>query len=243
MKIRGLLGTEALFAFGGDSAPKDPPRVGDVPPARVEEVESLSDEEIDEGDDDVYEDKAAGRRIRKLSRENTRRRIENKAQKKNLENKDEEIAALRAELEKAKKLQVSYDSLKNSSEQQMETVRRMAIRSAIERDAVQNEKGEASPRVWYDVNMVEGQLDKSKLSVDLNDFSVGGLQEQLDAIAEKSPFLVKGSENQSSNGRQPNSYQPSGQTPQSSATGSGTENQVTEENKMLADFPALQNTF
>ena len=242
MKIRGLLDTETLFAFGGDAAPKDPPRIGDVAPAQLEEAEVMEDD-LDDGDDEVFEDKAAGRRIRKLSRENNKRRIENRTAKRNLESKDAEIAALREELEKAKKLQTAYDNLKTSSEKQLDTVKRMAIRSAIEKDAVQNEKGEASPRAWYDVNMVERELDQSKLSVDISDFTVGGLQEQLDAIAEKSPFLVKSSENRSGNGRQPNSYQASGQTPQSSATGTGAENQASEESKMLADFPALQHVY
>lgn len=246
MKIRGLLDTDKLFAFGGD-AENEPPRIETVPEREPKAKPRTPSDDDDDDDDDEFIKDPKDQRIRKLSREANRRRIENRDAKTALAEKDEEIAELRAQLGKAVKLQSSYDKLKTDSESQIETVRRMAIRSAIEKDAIQNDKGEPVPRAWYDTNMVESLLDTKQLAVDLSDFSVGGLQDQLNSIAEKSPFLVKSSESSNQNGRQPNGQQqfqqPSGQAPQSSATGTGEQNASLEQDKMLGDFPALRSSF
>lgn len=245
MKIRGLLDTDKLFAFGGD-AENEPPRIETVPERRPKAKPRTPSDDDDDDDDDEFIKDPKDQRIRKLSRESNRRRIANRELTDALAEKDDEISALREQLENASKVQKAFDKLKTDSTKQLETVRRMAIRSAIEKDAVENDKGEPQKRAWYDTNMVESLLDPNQLSVDLNDFSVGGIREQLDAIAEKSPFLVKGLEGSAKNGSQTNGQQhqqPSGQAPQSSATGTGEQNASLEQDKMLGDFPALRSSF
>lgn len=220
------------FAFGGDDN-EDPPKVRQVRERRSASKRNDDDDEEDDDDEDDYINDPRDRRIRKLSRESNRRRIQNREQKATIAEKEEEIAELRAELKNAEKLQRSYDKLKGDYEGQQSTVRRMAIRQAIERDALED----GTKRSWYDVNMVEGQLDYDKLSVDLNDFTVGGLSDQLSALAEEKPFLVKASETQG-DGKKPGNS-PSGQAPQSSATGTQEQDRSATEAQMLRDFPAL----
>lgn len=227
-----------LFAFGGDSGNDDPPKIRDIPERKPKSSSNSVDPDDDDDDDDEddYINDPKDRRIRKLSRESNRRRIANRTLRSQLQEKEEEIAELRGELKNAEKLQRSFEKLKNEHESQQNTVRRMAIRRAIESDAVE----EGKPRSWYDVNMVEGLLKDEELSVDLNDFSVGGLKEQLDAIAAEKPFLVKASETpDDTKDRTPSDTYPSGSAPQSSATGNQDQQRSNEEAQMIRDFPAL----
>lgn len=245
MKIRGLLDTDNLFAFGGDgSSGSDEERVNIPPERKPRQRSRQDDDEYEDTEEDEHITNAKDRKIAKLSRECNKRRIENRDLKDQLAEKDEDITTLRGELVKAEKLQKAFDKLKGDNEAQQEIVRRFAIRSAIEKDSTKNEKGEAAPRAWYDVDMVESLLDRKTLSVDTNDFSVGGLTDQLDAIAKEKPFLVKSSESSNekdSQDRNRQQQQPSGQAPQSSATGNREQQNSQNEAQMLADFPALQN--
>lgn len=225
-----------FFAFGGDVEPKDPPRVT-VPEEKPSVLDRLPKPDDDDDDDDDHIDDPKDRKIAKLSKENKLRRITNKNLDSRVSQLEEENASLRKELGKAEKLQTSYDELKTKRNEEQTALRRMAIRSAIEKDSIENDQGEATPRAWYDVSMVQSLLDKDQISVDLNDFSVGGLREQLDKIAEERPFLVKPNDSGSSN---QNQRTPSGSAPQSSATGTPRQQQNADENALLAEFPAMQ---
>lgn len=225
-----------LFAFGADpeSDPKEPERIKE-PTARKVRVPER--DEDDDDDDFDFSGSPDQRRIAKLSKENARRRNENKAYKEALAQKDEEIEELRAELKKGEKLQRAYDKLKVEHEGQNETVRKMAITNAIL--AEESQEGDAA-RAWYDVSMVYSLLNRDDLAVDVSDFSVGGIKEQLDRIAEEKPFLVKKAESKDET-RNQNRQQPSGSAPQSSATGNSTQQKEQGQNEMISNFPALGN--
>ena len=230
-------GIADLFAFGGDNDGEELEPIAPVPSrdSKGKFSSKSSEEDDDEDDDDEYINDPKDRKLRKLSRESNRRRIANRELKEELSSKEQEIAELRAELKKADRLQKSYDKLVKDHGDQQATVRRMAIRRAIESDTPE----EGQKRSWYDVNMVEQLLKKDELAVDLNDFSVGGIQEQLNAIAEEKPFLVKASETQDEKEIPQNRQNPSGSAPQSSATGTQGQQRSNEEAQMVADFPAL----
>lgn len=220
-----------IFAFGGDDT--DPPRVQDVPGRKSREIDPDPDPD-DDDDDDEYIPDAKDRKLKKLSRESNRKRIQNKQLRDALAEKESEIADLRKELGNAVKLQKKYDTLVSEQTDQRDAIRRLAIRQAIEKDT----QSEGVSRSWYDVNMVESLLDVNELAIDTSDFSVGGLKEQLDAIAEDKPFLVKSSES-SGQGEQKAPPRSSGSAPQSSATGTPEQNRSTEEDQWGVDFPAL----
>lgn len=238
MKSHTLPRTE-LFAFGGDNDGEEDERIKEIPPRSKngQFAKNGNDEDsFDEEDDDDLIADPKDRRIRKLSREANRRRIENRDLRSSIKEREEEISDLRKELGKADRLQKNFDKLKGDLESQQSTVRKMAIRRAIDNDML--ESGEK--RSWYDVSMVESLLNPDELAVDLNDFSVGGLREQLDAIAGEKPFLVKGLEGQS-DGKDTPPAQSSGSAPQSSATGTPDHQRSNEEAQMMSEFPALSN--
>ena len=223
-----------LFASGGEEA-EDIEPITQVRERKQASSANHDEEEDDDDDADEYITDAKDRRIRKLSRESNRRRIDNRDLRKANSEKDEEIAELRRELGKADKLQKNFNKLKGETEAQAAVVRKMAIRRAIESDKL--EGGEK--RAWYDVSMVESLLDESQLAVDLEDFSVGGLNEQLTAIAADKPFLVKTSESSNDKQESRTPAQPSGSAPQSSATGTQDQQRSNEEAEMFRNFPAL----
>lgn len=229
-----------LFSWGADDDDDDKkvPRISENPPKPGGQKKKRRDVVLDDDDDDDEDDdpprNEADRRRRRLSRENSRRRIENKNLQADLEDANETIASLQGELKKAVKVQTAYDNLKQTHESQQETVRNMAIRNAI----ASNDKLK-----WYDVNMVVRELDQSAISVDLSDFKVGGLEDQLKSIAKDKPFLVKAGEESSQQQQSGNNeYRrtPSGQAPQSSASGTRAQEASANESQMLQDFPALQ---
>jgi DNA gyrase/topoisomerase IV subunit A len=226
-----------LFAFGGDSdGEDDQEKIKEVPVRKPngQFASKSADDDDDDDDDDEFIPDPKDRKIKKLSRENNRRRISNREMTEAMKAKDQEIADLRKELGKANRLQKKFDELTKEHNSQLGTVRRMAIRQAIEQDKLED----GTKRSWYDVNMVEALLKDDELAVDLSDFTVGGLEEQLSAIAEEKPFLVKsGSENRQEERR--SNTQPSGFAPQSSATGSMDQQGSSEEEQMVRDFPAL----
>ena len=215
-----------VFAFGAE----DNDRIDDVPSRKTPSIDP--DPDPDEEDDDDFIPDEKDRRLRKLSRSEARKRIQNKQLKDALAEKEAENADLRKELQKAQKLQKKFDEVVQEKTDQESTIRRIAIRQAIEKDAAED----GSKRTWYDVNMVESLLKSEELAIDTKDFSVGGLKEQLDAIAEEKPFLVKSSESSDKGDRTPRS---SGSAPQSSATGTQEQNRSNEDQTLRQDFPAL----
>ncbi len=222
-----------IFAFGGDSNPL--PEINtDVPKRKVKPPEAGDNDDDDQDDNDDHIEDPRDRRIAKLSRESNRRRIAVRNIKAELAEKEAEIEDLRKELDKVPKLQKAYQDLETKRNTEQETLKRMAIKSAIEND--KDEEGNS--RSWYDISMVQGLLDNDQLAVDLSDFSVGGITEQLSAIAAERPFLVKRREDNGS--RQQQTQNPSGSAPQSSATGNRSQEAASNENKMRAEFPALQ---
>lgn len=237
-----LLGKQIalLAAFGADDPEdkKDPPRIAEFKeppkpgPGKKRRREPLLDDDDDDHDDDSDGEPLTARERRRLSRENSRRRIENKNLKTDLEEANERIEELQGEVKKAVKIQNAYDNLKKTHETQEETVRNMAIRNAI---AANEELG------WYDVAMVTSMLDREKISVDLTDFTVGGLDDQLKQIAKDKPFLVKPKDGDNKDQQNGSQSAPSGQAPQSSATGTSRQEASSNEAKLMQDFPALQN--
>lgn len=227
----------ALYAWGADDDDdknkKDPPRVAEFLPPKPGSGKRRREPVLDDDDDDDEDEdpprNEAERRRRRLSRENSRRRIENKNLTAEIEDLKEEIEGYKGELKKAVKVQTAYDNLKAEHTKQEETVRSMAIRNALQQD---------EQLQWYDVNMVVSMLDQDMISVDFSDFTVGGLEDQLKKIAEDKPFLVK--EVKDSNSGDGNRPPPSGQAPQSSASGTREQEASTNEKQMLQDFPALQ---
>lgn len=236
-KLKKIFG-DNIFAFGGDPNETETPRVKPVP----ERKSAVKNEREDDDGDDIYDEvefigNDAQRQIAKLSRENARRRTKANDLRKEVSEKNEEIAELREELKKAEKLQKAYDKLQSESSSHMNAVRRLAIRSAIEKD----KDAEGNSRSWYDVSMVEAMLDNDSIAVDINDLSVGGLDEQLAQLAEDKPFLVKSSKDSDGEDQQntQQNNQPSGSAPQSSATGSEGQQKAHTENEFRDKFPAL----
>lgn len=82
---------------------------------------------------------------------------------------------------------------------------------------------------WEDKDVVFALLDKSELEVDVEDGTIDGLEEQLEELAKKKPFLLKKTQ-------RPN--KPSGKAP--GGTSSNKKNKTTED--WAKDFPVF-NTF
>ncbi|QNJ55322.1 hypothetical protein SEA_LITTLEFELLA_11 [Gordonia phage LittleFella] len=225
-----------VFVFGCD--PKKFPKINlDIPA-----TPAFQRPEDEEGDEDFsHIEDQRDRNVARLSRENSRRRLMNKAMTKHMEKLVAENEALRKELGKVPQAEDAFNTIVSEREDDMGKLKNMAILRAIESDSVTNEKGEVAPRAWYDVSMVRSLLNTDELAVDLSDFSVGGLSEQLNKIATEKPFLVKSAGGDKREDSQQQQRPPSGSAPQSSATGNRSEQNASNEKEMLADFPALQN--
>lgn len=223
-----------IFIFGGD--PAKFPKINLEIPATP--VFTRPDDEEQEEDFSHIED-PKDRNIARLSRENNRRRIMNKAAVNHIKKQEEEIAALRKELAKVPQAQQAFDSVVSARAEDEKSLKDFAILRGIENDTATNDKGEATKRAWYDVSMVRSLLNTDELAVDLSDFSVGGLKDQLDKIATEKPFLVK--EAGGTSGEAQQQRPPSGSAPQSSATGNASQQKAATEDELRAQFPALQN--
>lgn len=248
-KLEAQRALKAILAFGADNdddededdAPR--PKPGD---RRRNRNQSRRAEDDDDEDDSFHRGGKFGhianekdRRIAELTDENAKRRIQNR----DLREENEE---LQASLKRATKLQPKLDDLQKKYDDLEKASKISAIRNAIA-------NGEQK---YHDLEMVLGLLNQEELAVDLSDGTIGGLEDQLNKIAEDRPFLVKAGESKEgegddkdkskSNAQQSNQNQnqnPSGYTPQSSASGARNQ-QVAEEElkkKMVGDFPALAN--
>lgn len=223
-----------FFAFGGDN--EDPPRIK-VPPEQPKPKprnRRRDDDDDDDDDDDYSGPGGKDKRIYKLSQENKNRRRENNSLKDQLAEKDERIEELEGELRKAGKVQQALDKAKGDIDALNARVREQAIRSSVGK--IKDKDGK--DLVWYDEDMVLSLIDRKELSVDTNDFTVGGLEDQLRKIAEEKPFLVKES---SGSGGNSQTRQPSGQAPQSSATGTQQQNNRNKEQEFSNRFAAMNN--
>ena len=130
-----------LFAFGGDSdGEDDQEKIKEVPVRKPngQFASKSADDDDDDDDDDEFIPDPKDRKIKKLSRENNRRRISNREMTEAMKAKDQEIADLRKELGKANRLQKKFDELTKEHNSQLGTVRRMAIRQAIEQDKLED---------------------------------------------------------------------------------------------------------
>lgn len=223
-----------LFACGADPEPKDPPRVELPKPGPPRKKAANKDDDDDDDDDEDLIPDPRDRKIKRLSRENGRRRNHERDLEEQLESANEHIAELTSQVENGIKLQKRYDTLKTEHEGLLGSTKEQAIRTAISGDMTEDGK----PRAWYDTSMVLSLLDREGLAVDLSDGSVGGLKEQLEAIAKEKPFLLK-----NASGDQGNSAnnQPSGFAPQSSAGGNRRQVAADSERELVDMFPALRN--
>ncbi|AOE44821.1 hypothetical protein BI084_gp09 [Gordonia phage Terapin] len=235
-----------FFAFGGDGGNDDPPNIN-VPGAKDENKGRSSrrrsrrrDDDDDDDDDDIdLSDSGPGskdNKIYKLSQENKNRRRANRELRETIAERDERIEELEEELRKVPQLQSLYEKQKQDNEKMKDTVREMALRQALGTAKGKDEK----PLAWYDEGMVLDLIDRKKVAVDLKDFSVSGLDDQLQKIAEEKPFLVKDSSGEPTGGTSSRTTA-TGAAPQSSATGTGQQNQTSTKDKYQSRFAALNN--
>lgn len=218
-----------LFAWGGDNENDEritaPPKPG--PPKKA--TRKAADDDDDDDDEEFIPD-AKDRKIRKLSREAARRRTNERTLEEENERLREENENLRDSVNKAVKLQTKYDKLVEDHGKLEGRTREQTIRNAIQNN---------DELAWYDTSMVLSLLNREELAVDLEDGTVGGLEDQLKKIAKDKPFLLKDAGgSQGNNGSQ---QRPSGQTPQSSAGGNRNQEIRQSEDKMIEQFPALRN--
>lgn len=225
-----------MFVFGGDN--EDPPNI--AIPSEKPKPKPRSRRRNDDDDDDDDDDLDTGpgskdKRIYRLSQENKNRRRKNNELQDQLDERDHRIEELEEELRKVPSLQGLYDKSKKDIETLKDQVREMAIRQALGSAKSKDKK----PLAWYDDGMVLDLLDRKKIAVDFKDFSVSGLEDQLQAIAEDKPFLVKDSsgDQNGSNSR----TTASGTAPQSSATGTGQQNQSNTTEQFRSRFSAMNN--
>lgn len=225
-----------IAAWGSDSDDDDDDNVRIEAPKPKAKPRRRTVAVEDDDDDDDYIDDPKDRRIRKLSRESGRRRVENADLQADIEAKNEEIEELKLQVANGLKLQKKYDKLQEDMKTTETKAKEQAIRTAISGDT--DDKGKK--RTWYDTSMVLSLLDRDSLAVDLSDGSIGGLSDQLAAIAKDKPFLLKAvSDDQGNNGGQ--QQQPSGSAPQTSATGTRGQGTAESEKTLVDMFPALRN--
>lgn len=230
-----------LFAWGGDSDGGDPPRIEPPKPKAPSKRKAapVVNEDDDDDDDELIPD-PRDRKIRRLSRENARRRTRERELEEELESYKERVEDLEKVSTDAVKLQKSYDKLKSEFDGLQGNARDQAIRAALSADKVKDKDGKETPRAWYDVDMVLSLLDRDSLAVDLSDGSVGGLSDQLNQLAQEKPFLVKAVSGDQGNGA--NNYQrPTGSAPQTSAGGNRSQEAQRTERELVDMFPALRN--
>ena len=225
-----------IFAWGGDGNDDEDENVRIEAPKPKPKPRRRQVPVDDDDDDDDYIDDPKDRRIRKLSKENGRRRVENADLQAELDAKNEEIEDLQTQVKNGLKLQTKYDKLKDEKDKTEAAAREQAIRTAIAGDKDEKDK----PRTWYDTSMVLSLLDRDSLAVDLSDGSVGGLSDQLKEIAKTKPFLLKSASGDEGNngGTQ---QQPSGSAPQTSAAGTRGQGTADNERALMDSFPALRN--
>ena len=207
----------------GATAPK--PKPG---PRKITKPIVIDDDEDDEDDETEHIKDPKDRKILKLSRENrNRRRRERELETEKAALADELQAQKDGDATDAGKWQRKHSTLETKYKELEAKAKNGAIRTAV----VSN-----SDYKWHDVDMVLDLLDRDQLAVDLDDGSVGGLEDQLKVIAKKKAFLLKSTSGApgGNNGR-------TGSAPQSSATGTRGQEAASTETELLDTFPALRN--
>lgn len=233
---------QLLFACGGDSSAeeKDPPRIDPPKPKPAPRSRRRQDDDDDDDFSDYdYIQDPKDRRIKKLSDEGAKKRNQINALKEQIEQLQEQIQERDATIANAVKLQSKYDKLKADHDGLQMKSREQAIRTALASDKIVDKDGKEHPRAWYDVDMVLSLLDRDTLAVDLSDGTVGGLEDQLNQLAEQKPFLVKAASGEQGSGA--NTQRPTGSVPQTSAGGTRSQEAQRSEQDLLNDFPALRN--
>lgn len=230
--LKTTLKLDDLIAWGAqddddddEGGTKNPPKPG---PRKVTKpvVDDLDEDDDDDEDAEHIKD-PKDRKILKLSRENrNRRRRERELEQQAATLADEFQSYKDADDSERGKWERKHANLETKYKALEEKATNGAIRTAIASHETYK---------WHDVSMVMDLLDRSQLAVDLDDGSVGGLDDQLKIIAKKKTFLLK-----SASGTPGGSNGSTGSAPQSSASGTRGQEAAATESQLLGDFPALR---
>ncbi len=224
---------DLLLASGGDGEDEDqdrvvaPPKPADRRPKKQTRRKASEDDDDDDEEDDFSIDGLSkgeiARKLRRLSRENAKRRTTNNELTQELEEKDSYIEALEKENSKAVKIQEERDAAIQEN---------ATIKSDLENAAIRNAVESFKDASWYDVGTVMEKLDRSAITV--KDGKVEGLEPQLKTVAKDFPFMVKPKD-----GEQPGKGKPSGDAPRSSAAGQGQGSDQLSDEELASMFPAF----
>lgn len=178
---------------GGDGEGDDGDSGQDGEDPGQDDGEDDGDDEGEPGADD------SGLKIRRLSREANKRRIENKKLKEQIQQLNDD----REEQEKSKKtkLEQAQDKLNEAH------TSNKGLSSANERLLLENAVLKDSKHNWHDSSAVIALLDTSSVEIDPESGTIEGIEDALADLAKERPFLVKTAERNNqgsgSSGHQP----------------------------------------
>ena len=229
------------FAFGGDGN-DDPPGGGAPTPntaarSRRRRRRDDDDDDPDDDEDDVDDllliKNEKDRKIKRLSKENGRRRRSQRELREELDAKDDQIEELQGKLKTAEAWEGRHNKLKEELDGIKSAQTDQAIKSAVSNFEIAKDK----KAEWHDSDMVLSMLDKSKLAINPKTGEVGGLDDQLKDLAKNKPFLLKSAGGTSEG----NNAGPTGSTPQSSAAGTKGSEAAQDEAKIREMFSAFNS--
>lgn len=172
-----------------------------------------------EGNDDDGRDP----RVKELSDEAARRRIENKELKAQLDSAMQQLKAIedkdKSEVEKATARVAEFEAKVAEME------------AALQKERIQNAFLSSNKYTWHNPERALALVDLSEVSID-DDGSVSGLDKALEKLAKSDPYLIKSTDDSA----------PTGGSPSGTPAGSGSKKDkgAADRDKLLAKYPALR---